>query len=288
MSNTLRHRTSLVAALWSISALLLLLGGRLLAEHVSAVAHVRASTLPLAEEIPQLQHRVNVIEQQRELSELSASLRIGSPEERVNVYALPAEMDIDKTVAVLDLLMESLRKSRSLASASSVEFGTAESAVDGIQSTPVRLSMSLHKDGIAAWTTFVRLCGMLTVADALTPDERTRMLRQTEIENPAAIVALEQYLNTDLLSYIREPRPAEDQLLRSFSSQSFERAFRDILRSSLLPEAQRVIGGSFAETLHARKLWPMQMMDIRSIDLESGDAADWYKVKMELVLYTRE
>jgi hypothetical protein len=75
--------------------------------------------------------------------------------------------------------------------------------------------------------------------------------------------------------------------LRSFSSQSFERAFRDVLRSSLLPEAQRTIGGTFAETLHTRKLWPMQMMDIRSIGLETGTALDWYKVKMELVLYTR-
>ncbi len=286
MSTTRRH-WSLVAASWAISALLLLLGGKLLAEHIAAVEHVRASTLPLAEEIPQMEHRVKVIEQQRELSELSAALRIGSPEERVRVYALPEEVDIDKVVAVLDLFTESLRASHVLSSASGVDFGPAEPAVDGIQSTPVRLTMSLHKDGIGAFTTFIRLCGMLTVADALTPDERTRLLRQTEIENPAAIVALEQYLNTDLLSYIREPRPADDQLLRSFSSQSFERAFRDILRSSLLPEVQRVIGGTFAETLHARKLWPMQMMDIRSIGLETGTAADWYKVKMELVLYTR-
>ncbi len=286
MSSVRRH-WSLVAASWAVSALLLFLGGKLLTQHIAAVEHVRASMLPLAEEIPQLEHRVKVIEQQRELSELSAALRIGSPEERVRVYALPTEVDIDKAVAVLDLLTESLKSSRVLSSASGVEFGSAESAVDGIQKTPVRLTMSLHKDGIEAFTTFVRLCGMLTVADALTPDERTRILRQTEIENPAAIVALEQYLNTDLLSYIREPRSADDQLLRSFSSQSFERAFRDVLRSSLLPEAQRTIGGAFAETLHARKLWPMQMMDMRSIGLETGTAADWYKVKMELVLYTR-
>ncbi len=268
--------------------MLLLLGGNLLAQHLAAIEHVRASTLPLAEEIPQLQHRVKVIEQQQELSELSASLRIGSPEERVNIYALPKEIDFDKTIDILDMLIESLRASRLLSSASPVEFGDAEPAIDGIQRTPVRIAMSLHKDGIAAWTTFVRLCGMLTVADALTPEERTRILRQTEIENPAAIVALEQYLNTDLLTYIREPRPADDQLLRSFSSQSFERALRDILRSSMLPDAERVIGGAFAEKLHARKLWPMQMMDIRSIGLETGTAPDWYKVKMELVLYTRE
>jgi hypothetical protein len=206
----------------------------------------------------------------------------------VRVYALPSEVDIDKTVAVLDLLIESLRASRLLSSASEVEFGTIEPAGEGLQMTPVRISMTLHKDGIAAWTTLARLCGMLTVADAFTPDERTRLLRQTEIENPAAIVALEQYLNTDLLSYIREPRSADDQLLRSFSSQSFERAFRDVLRSSLLPDAERLVGGAFADALHARKLWPMQMMDIRSIGLETGAAPDWYKVKMELVLYTRD
>jgi hypothetical protein len=284
---TLR-RLSSVVALWAVSGVLLVLGGTLLSEHISAVRNVRGSALPLVEEIPQLQHRIDVIEEQQELSALSAALRIGSPEERVRVYALPTEVDVDKTVAVLDLLITSLKSDRLLASSSPLEFGTAQQLPGGLMRTPVRMTVALHEEGIGALTTFVRLCGLLTLADAFTPAERTRLLRQTEIENPAAIVALEQYLHTDLLSYLEEPRSAEEQLLRSFSSQSFERAFREVLRTSLLPSAQRVVDLQFARSLREGMLWPMQMMDITALELHAGGAPGWYTAQVEIGLYTQK
>lgn len=272
---------------WVASATLLLLGGKFLAIHITTVRDVQASSLPLAQEIPVLEHRLSVLKEQKELTELSHALRVGSPEEQVHVYALPKETDLDKIVTAFDALAREMRHRKLLTNISPITFGEVTPAADGIRRQPMMLALTLHRDGIVGLQTFVRLSGLLSVADALTPDERSRLLLQTELENPAAIIALEQFLNTDLLGYLREPRPAEEQLLKSFSSQSFERAFRDIVRPSLLADAGRLLTPEFAEMLADARLWPMQMMNIETMSLEAGGAAEWYRVKVKIVLYMR-
>jgi hypothetical protein len=253
---------------------------------MTTIHDVRASSLPLAQEIPTLERRLSVLKEQQELTELSHALRIGSPEEKV--YALPAETDIDKVVTAFDALSEELRKQKILTKISPVVFGDIASAEHGIRSQSLSFEAVVHQDGVAALQTFVRLSGLLSVADALRLEERSRLLFQTEMENPAAIVALEQFFNTDLLSYLREPRSAEEQLLKSFSSQSFERAFRDVLRNALLSRAGRLLTPEFIQILDSAKLWPMQMMDIETMSLEAGGAAEWYRVKVKVALYMRE
>lgn len=272
---------------WTVSVALMLLCGKILAFHITTVRDVRASALPLAQEIPALERRLNVLKQQQEMTELSHALRVGSPEEQVHVYALPKETDLDKIVTAFDALAGELRHRAMLTKISPIVFGETTSSEQGMRTQTVTLEATLHQGGITALQTFVRLSGLLSVADALTPEERSRLLLQTEIENPAAIVALEQFLNTDLLSYLREPRPAEEQLLKSFSNQSFERAFRDIVRGSLLADASRLLTPAFAGALADARLWPMQMMDIDHISLEAGGAAEWYRVKVRMVLFMR-
>lgn len=272
---------------WSASAALMLLGGTSLATHITTVRDVRASSLPLAREILAMERRLNVLKQQKEFTELSHALRVGSPEERVHVYALPTETDIDKIVTAFDALSGELRRRGLLSKESPIVFGELKEAGEGLNSQSMTLEATLHEDGMAALQTFVRLSGLLSVADALMPEERSRLLVQTETENPAAIVALEQFLNTDLMNYLREPRPAEEQLLKSFSSQSFERAFREVLRGSLLADAGRLLTPELAKAFVEARLWPMQLMDIDAMSLESGSAPGWYRVKVKVVLYMR-
>ena len=280
------HWQSSVAR-WAGSLSLIALGAVFLAQHISTVRDVRASSLPLAQEIPGLERRLNVLKQQKELSELSHALRTGSPEERVHVYVLPEEADLDKVVTAFDALAQELRKRKLLTVISPIAFGETRPGPEGMKEQSVTLELAMHQEGIEALQTFVKLSGLLSVADALSSEERSRLLLQTELENPAAIVALEQFLNTDLLSYLREPRPAEEQLLKSFSSQSFERAFRDVVRTSLLADAGRLLSPAFTDKLSAARLWPMQMMDIESLELEAGRSEGWYRVKLEILLYMR-
>ncbi|MBM3227569.1 hypothetical protein FJZ27_01745 [Candidatus Peribacteria bacterium] len=282
------RRPFITVALWAVSGCLLFLAGTLLREHAVAVRSVRADALPLVTEIPQLERRARVLAEQRELAELSDALRIGSPEERMRVYALPTEPDLDKTVSALDVLFRSLRASARLSSFSPVTFGNVEDAGGGLRRTPVRTTLGIHEEGLDALIAFIQLCGSLSIADALTDSERLQLLRLTEMESPTAIVALEQYLNADLLSYIEEPRSADAQLLRSFSSQSFERSLRDILRTSALPTMRRAVSPAMAQTLRSSKIWPMQMMQIDALTLDAGGAPGWYKASVELGLYTRQ
>lgn len=276
-----------IALLWITSGVLLVIGGKLLAVHIWAIDDVRASALPLAQEIPVLERRVKVLSEQRELSELSDALRIGSPEERVHVYALPKETDFTKVVTALDLFMESLERRKILKNRSSLQFGEAHDVVEGIRAQDITFTASVHREGVLAIETFTRVSGLLSVADAFSPEERESLLRETELENPAAIVALEQYFQTDLGSFLREPRPAQEKLLRSFSTQAFEHTFRDVLRGSIIPDAERLFSGAFLQTLVDRKLWPMQMLSIGKVSLTPGRAADWYTVECVLRAYTR-
>jgi hypothetical protein len=271
---------------WPVSAFVLFVAVQLLLRHVTVVQEVRATALPLAQEIPQLERRLRIITEQEELAQLQEALRIGSPEERVHVYALPEESDLDKTVTALDLLRDELSTQKLLTRMSDIRFGEVGVAEGGIRRQPVSLAFAAHQQGLAAFMLFVKLSGLLTVADALSADQRSTLLKHTELENPAGIVALERFLSTDLLEYLRDSRTYEEQLLKSFSTQAFEQVFRGVLRSSILPDAQRLLAGRLGQALQAGRLWPLQMLSPASISLESGSAPEWYRVEVVLSLYS--
>src|SRR3989338_317738 len=195
-------RTGAVLALAGTSMLLLLV-------HVLAVREMRSTGLPAASALPALQHRVAVLTEQAEVSELQAALGGGTQEEAVRRFVLPATTDTDRLLATLDTLFEVLRARKDL------------SAVSAVTLLPLRFEANVTEEGAATLLRFFDTAGMLTVSDALTPEETALLLRLTEQENPAAVTALERFLATDLLRYAHSPRPFQDQLLAAFSSDEF-------------------------------------------------------------------
>lgn len=277
------------ATLWGATAALLLIAATLLWGHAAHVRDVRALALPLAEQVPELERRLAMLREQAELTELNAATRIQSPEERVHVYALPSEPDLDKLIALFDVLRDALSAEHLLSNLSSIVVGEQKIAEDErIAAYPVTVEFTAQRQGLQSLQTLIDVSGLLTIGDALSPDERARLIDATEAENPAGIVALEQFLGTDLLQYFREPRPIDDQLLKAFGVSAFEATLRDVIRSSLLSEGHRVLGGSLGKTLSEARLWPLQMMRVERIEARSGDAPEWYRVWMELELFTRE
>lgn len=275
------------ATLLGAGCAFLLFSAFLLVSHVRSVQMISDVSLPLVARTPSLERRAQILRNQLELAELNAALQVGSPEERLHVYALPAEVDLDRLILAFDLLRDDLSAQGSLSALSPLALGNREEADDGLARRDVRLEATLRIDGLHAVLAFVRLSGFLTVGDALTPAERMRLLSQTEAENPAGIVALEQFLSADLLTYARESRPYDEQLLRSFASPGFEQTLRSVIQESLLRDARRLLEGSLGAAYEQRNLWPLQYLAVREAELRPGGSPDWYRLTLTLSAYER-
>jgi hypothetical protein len=256
-----------------------------LVDYARAVSDAGEVSVPLVSELPVLERRLRALTEQVEMAELHAALRQGSQAERIGVYVLPREPDFDRLLGIFDVLGEGLRKKGVLQSLTQIKVGDVVQEGRG-EVRPVHLSFTAHDDGLKTFLTFVQLAGLLTVGDALSEEERSILLQRTEEENPAGVVALEQFFSTDLLQYAQDSLSYEEQVLRSFSSATFLSAFRSILQSSALREARLFFDSDLGKVLETHNLWPFPFVAIDTIRVEKGNAPKWQKVSVQLLLYT--
>jgi hypothetical protein len=205
----------------------------------------------------------------------------------VNVYALPRELDYDRLVSAFEVLRDILVQRGSLRSLDEIALGQAEPRdASGLTAHPLTISVVARPEGLRDLLTFLRLMGLLTTGDALTDAERRLLLQRTEEESPAGIVALEQFLSTDLLRYAREPRPFEEQLRKSFSSEAFNDALREVLQTSLLRSSREVLGGQIGAELTRAGLWPLPLTLLQEQILEASTEPGWIRGRITVLVHT--
>ncbi|MCK5020201.1 MAG: hypothetical protein KAS32_24395 [Candidatus Peribacteraceae bacterium] len=241
---------------------------------------------PLVAEIPVLEAKLENVTQQVEMAQLHAASRIGSQAEQVDILIYPSEPDFDRLIAFFDIFREYSEGSDVLQNFSSIDIGDALDHKSSVV-YPISLKFNAHTEGMNIFFPLVRLAGLLTIGDALSSDERALLLYRTEQENPAGIVALEQFFSTDLMQYAKDSHSHEQRLLRSFSSDSFLSAFHGIVKSSLLKEAKMIFGGEFGAMFSRHSLWPLPLLSLGEVTLRTGGSPGWNKVDVELLLYTR-
>ncbi|MBT3293272.1 hypothetical protein HN512_02945 [Candidatus Peregrinibacteria bacterium] len=270
-----------VIGLHIIALTLLIISAQIMSKQVRAIANASQVSLPLVAELPVLERRLNTITQQIEMAELNSVLKIGSQKEQVDVLILPKEPDFDRLISIFDVLQEGLKSKNILKNASKIDIG------DPIEDAyPIHFSFDVHEEGLRKFLSFTRIAGLLTVGDALSPEEREMLIHKTEEENPTGIIALEQFFSTDLLRYALDSRSHEEQLLRSFSSSDFVSLFRMTMQSSLLREVRILFEGDFGQLIDDHNLWPFPMLIMDSINLKKGGAPKWRNVSVQLFLYT--
>ena len=256
-------------------------------EHVRTIRIVRDVSVPLVAKLADLEKRKAVLESQVELTELSHAVQVRSLGEHLDAYVLPAETQFDRLLTVFDLLRDSLRSQHLLSTMSDIAIGDSVSMGDGMQARLLSTTFTVHEEGMERIALLVDLAGLITVGDALTDEEVALLFQGTESENPAGIVALEQFLSTNLLSFARDERTYVEQLKRSFTSPLFERTLRSVLDHSRLRDAEKLFADSFGEHLQQQKLWPMQFVTVQSIRTKKGGAAQWYTMDVELLVWER-
>lgn len=283
VQNSIRRAFSNPAVAFTGGTALLILSGVLLYAHATTLEQVSGVSVPLAAELPQLERTDAILKEQVELAELESASTVGSIQERVRMYILPEQTNLDRVVATFEVMRNVLEKRGALGRMSELTFGDRQN-----ESQPLSVSFTVDKSGMQDIIALVRLSGIMTIADALKPEELDLLIEHTEAENPAGIVAVEQFLSTDLLSYAQNPRVAEDRLLRSFSSTQFVQTLQSITHTSLLQDAIRILSGDMSREFDRYQLWPVQFMSLDNISIVPGSVSGWFTLTLELQLHTRE
>jgi hypothetical protein len=225
---------------------------------------VREYALPLAADIPPLERRLRLLAQQTELSELEATMRTGSAEEKLQVYVLPQNDDMQRTLAFLESVRTFLERRNLLARMSPLSVGEPSDTDGGLKARELRFSATLRPEGRAQLLSILELSGLITVGDTLSPKQISDLFALTEKHNYAGIVPVEQFLSADLLAYVQDPRLHDDRLAQALSSEEFLAEVKTLLQQSLLPGARELLQSEAGRTIIAQKLWPAQFMTIES------------------------
>jgi hypothetical protein len=284
-----RRRQHIRAALFlSAGVGMLAISGSLLSTHASAVLSVREVSLPIVAQLPNMERRLATLSDQVEMAELNAAMRTGSLQERVNVFVLPEDIDFDRLLLTFDIVSQELAAEGIFTAITDVSItDPVASSEEGLDTRSVSLKFAAHERGVGAFLSLLRMAGLLTVGDTLSDEERRLLLVKTEEENPAGVVAIEQFLTLDLLEYAREPKTYEAQLLRSFSSPSFIKTLEDMLQSPLMRDVRRMLGGNIGKTLESYSLWPLPFMTLQDVRIQAGNAPDWYALGFQLKVFTK-
>lgn len=300
----MNHRAPASIGMLAGATMLLSVAALLMHAHFQVLNEVEEYALPLAAEIPPLERRVSLLTQQMELSSLEASLRTGSLEEKLNVYVLPKGEDITRLLAFLESTRTFLENRDLLQSMSAIDVSEpADTDMRGrnggaLQARTIRFSAVLRPDGREQLLSILRLSGMLTVGDVLSPADIQTLFDLTEKQNYAGIVPVEQFLSADLLAYASDPTAPEARLQQAMSSEEFLSAFHSLLAGAKLPEVKQLLTGDLGRALSVQKLWPVQFMTIEkeSIQIEDGPAAsvgaahsgEWETVELTMKAYSRK
>jgi len=265
---------------------LMVLSAFLILAHVKTIIEVRDISIPIVSQLPMLERRLRALTEQIELTQLHAATRIGSQQERVEVYALPEETDVTRLIATFEIIREALMRDGVLSRMSEISISEPSDSEEGASSRTLSVEFSVHDEGMQTILLIVRLAGLLTIGDVLTEDEIALLVDRVEQENPAGIIALEQFLSADLLRYSENPKAYEEQLKRSFSSTTFANAFENVLRVSLLRDVRKILQSDLGEILQGYKLWPMQIMALQKVSIMPGNAPGWQRLGLDVQVYS--
>ncbi len=255
-----------------VGSVALVLSGLQMYSFTLQIREVKDVALPAALALPSLEKRLFVLQEQAELGELQEAIGNGSQDEKVRMYILPPQDEIDRLIQTFDLFLRRWQQKRIVTHVTPLSVGTASGtalhgAKEPLFATPVSFEADVTPEGLDQLLLFIDLAGNLTVNDALDEISRGELLRLTEEENPAAVTALEQFLSADLLTYVKDPGGTERQLLRAFTSNTFADGFRQIIAGSQLPKAESLFSGDILSAMDEDKLWPIRMLRIKGLSV---------------------
>lgn len=268
LPNLSHARGMKTALLLSGAVLCTVTAGSVARGHIHALQDFQSNVLPSALELPALERRADVLQQQVEASDLERALRGGASEERLRAFVVPAALSRVRILGYVDAVRAQLQEEGASPDITDVIIGEPVTSDTDLSFAPVTFTVRMKPTGLPTLLSAMELAGSLTVSDVLSDRDIELLLSLTEQENPAAVVSLEQFLDTDLAVYASEPRIVEDQLLKSFTSPAFSTAVQSAVSSDRMQDAKRLLQGRLGETLRANQLWPAPLLKSAGLTLK--------------------
>lgn len=260
--------------------------GVLLTLHASVIRDVQEQGLPAAVTIPPLEKRLQILKSQIEVSQLQQAVSQGSSDEVVSTFVLPAGPDIDRVLTLLTVLHDRFTKDGQLRAFAPVRTlpDEALTAIPDVTAHPLHIEAEVTEEGLTKLLTFFRLSGLLTISDALSAGEIQNLLAMTEQQDPSSVAVVESFLSVPILRYAPDPKPYDQEVLRSFTGETAQ-SFSELLAHSDLARIRNFFSGDFGKELMQQRLWPVRFLTVDRITvtaLEDG----WLKVTMEVRAYS--
>jgi len=263
--------------LFAIGCVSAILACGLVASYVRTFELKRDTAVLVGTSLPELKTSVALLQSSVEAERIFARQARAAREEQAAAYVLPATSPVPRGVLAIEQLSLALRDAsnggfslRSLSFSPGTEnHGTHKTqkgtlVVDGAFSDVAKLLGALS------------IGGDMMVRDALDEGVEQEFLRTVGTDEPLALKAAQDFLYRDLLEYASVPDIAEQGALSTVSD--FARAdLRSMLLAGGLSSVRESLG-PVASRLKERKVWPLPLIDVASID-RTGDR---YTVTLEL------
>lgn len=267
------------------AGVLTLLSVLLLGAHILEARRARDIGLPLATVVPGIEKRLKILEEQVELARMNMTINRGSPEEFVHVYVLPNTASMDRLISSLEALRDVLTKDGKLLGMTSIDIGGIREEEE-VSRWPITFTVNVTEEGLRTVSLFLNIAGFFTVADVLTDQDIRQLFLYAESENPVSIIALEQFLSTDLLKYTGEYQSLMDMVRKSFVSPAFDRLFIGLQNDSLLKDVRVLLGGELGERLRQNNLWPLRFITVNAVTVTQKEAGI-FEATFEISAYSR-
>lgn len=272
------HRQAFGILLFAMGTLLVVVASGILASHAGLFSRKRDTAVMIGTQLPELKTAVALLAASVDAERMFAEQALAAREEQASVYILPDGSPIPRTVSVLQEIARALGSGGDF-SLEKLTFDPAPTDADSHQTSTSHAVFRGSFRQTARMLAVLGFGGDMMIRDTLSPTTQEVFLRQMEASAPLSLAHAEDFLYLDLMQYAAEPDKAEQRMLDDLPT-----AAVSDLRAILLQGGLSTVRSAFdgiAAGLYEKSLWPMPLMNVRSLQ-RAGDR--W---TVEFLVYSR-
>lgn len=260
-------RQTVGVLLFGVGILLSIGACGVLASHIGLFSQKRDTAVMIGTQLPELTSEVALLSANVEAEKMFATQALAAREEQASVYILPDGSPVPRTVKVLQEISRTIGQDGHFV-LEKLTFDPASKDQGGYRTFIAHAVFRGSFQNTARMLAILGFGGDMMVRDVLSPEAQNTFLRFIESTAPTALRRSEDFLYLDLMQYAAQPDKSEQRMLEDLSVS----AASDI-RAMLLDAGLASVRSAFddiASGLFEKGLWPMPLMNVRSLE-RSGD-----------------
>ncbi len=250
----------------------------MLATHVSLFSQKRDTAVMIGIQLPELTSAVSLLSVSVDVERIFATQALAAREEQAAVYILTDGSPVQRTVKTVQEISRSLGESGDFA-LEKLTFDPNPKDQVSYKTLSARAVFRGSFQNMARMLAVLGFGGDMMVRDTLSPEVQDTFLRQIEANAPLSLRHAEDFLYLDLMQYAAEPDKHEQRMLQDVPSSAVSDIRATLLQAGL--GNVRVAFSGIASGLFEKGLWPIPLMNVRSLE-RTGDL--W---TVELIVFSR-